>query len=604
MQRPLIALLALLALTQAPPAQAVTLDRLLAEADTVWTADVPPGSPGRVVKRLLADEPLPIDCLTPLHLAALQQGLDPLTSETAGRLAEPPALAEPWNWVDPENRFRIHFSTRPDSPHAVPAGEAAGPSDPPAYVAEVHAALSAALDILVDDLGFRPPLTDSWIEVYLADPGPGVSGYVVPANGVSSRSDEARGGFLVLGNRLADPAAAAVHQLAHLVLLGYSHHEPVWWHEASAAWMGVLATGDATAEAASIAAHMALPEGGLADEDLARMRGALLFPAFLGLGEAVPHTLRAVWAECAAVGGDNLLPALEAVAGASGRGSLTDLLRAYYASWVADSAGRSHLTAVLGLPLESPGLSVDVTSYPSAGGSPGGPVAPLGAAFVHLRSLDEPGGVSLTLEGEPEGRWDALLLVRSSPRDRFLAVPMPVDEAGSSRVNYPRERRADGRTGHLHLLGRARVRHPVRPDPPRRPAHGGGRSGPVVDRLGDGRVRLERLPQPAPWPWLPAAERRADPGRGRGSLARVVLVPGRFRPRPQGLLSRRGDHGGRLHRVHPRGRGAPPPDLVPLATTPPPERDRQAPPEQGLTWTLEFRPWTPKRPEPFVRTGV
>jgi len=437
MQRPLIALLALLALTQAPPAQAVTLDRLLAEADTVWTADVPPGSPGRVVKRLLADEPLPIDCLTPLHLAALQQGLDPLTSETAGRLAEPPALAEPWNWVDPENRFRIHFSTRPDSPHAVPEGEAAGPSDPPAYVAEVHAALSAALDILVDDLGFRPPLTDSWIEVYLADPGPGVSGYVVPANGVSSRSDEARGGFLVLGNRLADPAAAAVHQLAHLVLLGYSHHEPVWWHEASAAWMGVLATGDATAEAASIAAHMALPEGGLADEDLARMRGGLLFPAFLGLGEAVPHTLRAVWAECAAVGGDNLLPALEAVAGASGRGSLTDLLRAYYASWVADSAGRSHLTAVLGLPLESPGLSVDVTSYPSAGGSPGGPVAPLGAAFVHLRSLDEPGGVSLTLEGEPEGRWDALLLVRSSPRDRFLAVPMPVDEAGSSRVNYP-----------------------------------------------------------------------------------------------------------------------------------------------------------------------
>lgn len=405
------------------PAGAASLDLLL---------DALEGTEGTAPQRLerAVGGPLPIDCLSPVLLRAVQAGREPAVAAWL----DPPSLPDARAWSGPAG-LRVHYTTQPGSPHAVAPGEGDGP-ETPRPVERVGEALGAAIDLL-DRLGFRVSERHPWIDVYLAEVGPGVAGFVAPGAIPSSSTAEDRTGFLVLSNRLAAPEAAAAHQLAHLALLGYSSREPAWWHEATAAWVGLQAAGGAGADAPALAARLAHPEDGLATEDLARMRGDLLLPAFLSLGEHPPSSVRAVWEECAALSGDNLLEALDRVARSTGRGSLADLMRAFYASWVADTAGRSRLRAALGTPLPEPAPAADVTSYPAAGTPARSPVAALGASFLRFTSPPRPGGLDLAVEASPEAAWDALLLVRSSPAAPYAPVPLAVDEAGRASIRYP-----------------------------------------------------------------------------------------------------------------------------------------------------------------------
>ena len=405
------------------PAPAASLTRLAEDLRRIAAPDA-----RSAVVSLLRDEAAPTDCFSPVLLEAL------VGAEESAPLSRP-LLVDGKSWDSPAG-FRYHYTTRSGSPDAVQvlADDRTGAT--PRYLERLDEALIAAGDLL-SSVGLRPPEGAPWIDVYVIRPGPGLSGYTVPGGPLPATFEEDRGGFLVLSPDLDDPFPAAAHQLTHLALLRYSFREPAWWHEATAAWVGVLAAGGAAHESATIGAHLSRPEIGLAADDLTTMRGSLLLPAYLGLGESPPRSVAAIWEECAALGGDNLLPALETVARGSGRGGLRDLLRAYYASWVMDAAGRSRLMAALGTRLPDPATAEEVSTYPAGGEPVGGPVHPLGAAFLHFVSDRQPGGVSLTFAGEPNGTWDTLLLVRRSPRHPFLAVPMQVDSDGRSRIRFP-----------------------------------------------------------------------------------------------------------------------------------------------------------------------
>ena len=412
------------------PARAASMSRLLSDLEAAAEAGV--STPAERLGRALGGSPMPVDCLSPVLLQAVQSGRE----SAVGPWLEPPALPEVRVWSGSAG-MRIHFTVRPDSPHAVDLGDGGdGEASPPRYVEQVAESLTSALDLL-DGLGIRVSERHPWIDVYLAHGGDGLAGYVSPRPVGPFSLREDRGGFLVLDPRLEDPGTAAAHQLTHLALLGYSYREPVWWHEATAAWVGMRAAGHATAEAQALAARVSYPEDGLATDDLERARGNLLLPVFLSLHEDPPITVRSIWEECAALSGDNLLDAMDRAARDSGRGSLADLLRAFYASWVADTAGRSRLLEALGTSLPAPGLGADVTSYPAAGALDRRPLASLGATFLHFESLERPGGLALSVETNPDAALDALLLVRRSPRAPFLPVPLAANEDGSAGIRYP-----------------------------------------------------------------------------------------------------------------------------------------------------------------------
>jgi hypothetical protein len=435
------------------------LDRLEATAARGVTA------PPERLDAALEGEPYPIDCLSPVLLRAVQTGHD---SAVAPWL-ELPDLPGNRTWAGTAG-IRIHFTTEAASPHRIPLGKgetAGGPA--PRYVERLGEALAAAVDLL-DGLGFGVAERNPWIDVYVADTGPGISGYVVPAPLAPGSTEEHRGGSLVMSRALRDPGPAAAHQLAHLVLLGYSYREPVWWHEATAAWVGLQAAGNPSADTQALLARVARPEDGLDTDDLLRLRGNLLFPAFLALSDTSANVVRRIWGACATLSGPNVLDALDRVGRESGLGSAADLLRAYHAAWIADAAGRDRLLAELGLFLPFPGLGAELAAYPASGVTAHGPVRPLGATFLHLRSGLGPGGLAVSVRGNPDAAFDALLLVRRAPGARMVPVPVPIDEENRARIRYPWGEVGDavlmlvGLPGEADLVASYTVRY--RPDIP------------------------------------------------------------------------------------------------------------------------------------------
>ncbi|MGD8376489.1 MAG: hypothetical protein PVF68_10150, partial [Acidobacteriota bacterium] len=209
MRRRLVPLLlvVVLAAATAPPVLAVSLSRMLDRLEATAARGVT--APPERLDAALEGEPYPIDCLSPVLLRAVQTGHD---SAVAPWL-ELPDLPGNRTWAGTAG-IRIHFTTEAASPHRIPLGKgetAGGPA--PRYVERLGEALAAAVDLL-DGLGFGVAERNPWIDVYVADTGPGISGYVVPAPLAPGSTEEHRGGSLVMSRALRDPGPAAAHQLA------------------------------------------------------------------------------------------------------------------------------------------------------------------------------------------------------------------------------------------------------------------------------------------------------------------------------------------------------------------------------------------------------
>ena len=110
-----------------------------------------------------------------LRIAISNEGRGP----DVGTDVSPPDMPRERTWTAASGLIRIHYTTHAGSPHAVLGGDEPAGSVP-AYVERVEAALSETLRLLVDDLGFQSPVGHPFIDVYLADLGPGVHGQLDP----------------------------------------------------------------------------------------------------------------------------------------------------------------------------------------------------------------------------------------------------------------------------------------------------------------------------------------------------------------------------------------------------------------------------------------
>ena len=148
--------------------------------------------------------------------------------------------------VSPNGHFRVHFTRTGED--AVPN---AGVSGTPGYVLEAALAADSAYTILIDELGFLPPLADNGIDgdeldVYIRDWNGSFYGMTYFGNSAPSAT------YLVIDNDYTESSYATsglaalrvtiAHEFFHMVQLRYAYpFEPVssnaYWYEISSTWM-------------------------------------------------------------------------------------------------------------------------------------------------------------------------------------------------------------------------------------------------------------------------------------------------------------------------------------------------------------------------------
>ncbi|MCF6379964.1 DUF6055 domain-containing protein [Nocardioides KLBMP 9356] len=134
--------------------------------------------------------------------------------------------------------------------HYVPTGSDAPPS--PDWPAQNLAVMDSVWTSIVDDLGFRAPLTDGvrggspLFDVYLKDLGGDIYGFCAGEKRVTKRTGS---GYCVLDNDFAaaqfpGPATptdnltvTAAHEFFHAVQYAYDYAEDPWMMESTATWM-------------------------------------------------------------------------------------------------------------------------------------------------------------------------------------------------------------------------------------------------------------------------------------------------------------------------------------------------------------------------------
>ncbi len=148
--------------------------------------------------------------------------------------------------VSPHGHFRIHFTRNGE--HAVAN---AGISGTPSYVFEAALAADSAYSLLVDGLGFLPPLPDNGIDgdeldIYIRDWNGSFYGMTYFGNSAPSitylviDNDYTESSYSTTG--LAALRVTIAHEFFHMVQLRYAYpFEPVssnaYWYEISSVWM-------------------------------------------------------------------------------------------------------------------------------------------------------------------------------------------------------------------------------------------------------------------------------------------------------------------------------------------------------------------------------
>jgi len=150
------------------------------------------------------------------------------------------------SFVSPDGHFRVHF-TRTGT-HAVANAEISGT---PSYVLEAALAADSAYTVLVDNLGFLPPLPDDGIDgdeldLYIRNWNGSFYGMTYFGNSAPSMT------YLVIDNDYTESSYATnglaalrvtiAHEFFHMVQLRYAYpFEPVssnaYWYEISSTWM-------------------------------------------------------------------------------------------------------------------------------------------------------------------------------------------------------------------------------------------------------------------------------------------------------------------------------------------------------------------------------
>ncbi|MBI1951500.1 MAG: hypothetical protein HYS34_09085 [Acidobacteria bacterium] len=383
---------------------------------------------GETLSVLAGADVLPVPCATPLLRALLQSNASVASQGALTAVTERPALEGERVALTDDGGFAVHYPATPRSSGLLSIDRDRNGN--PDLVDRVSEALSAARSLIVSRLGLPAPRPDGGrLDIYLGDVGHGVEGYAVP-------SRPAAAPFVVLDAGLsADRVVpATLHQVAHLSLLSLAERAPLWWDEASAAFLALMGGGDLRAHEAAFRARLQSPGRGLAADGLMLMEGSLLWPLFLAESAGDPSVVRLAWEEMPSVGNDPLV-AIDEVLRRLGR-SLADAHREF-AAWNLFTGERDdgqHYS--IGRSLPAAGLAAAGPETPFHL-EPAGPLEPLGAAAFRIPGDGRRGSMDLEIAAEG-GRpaADLLIFYRGGPSQPLL-VPVVFEAAGTGRISVP-----------------------------------------------------------------------------------------------------------------------------------------------------------------------
>ena len=148
--------------------------------------------------------------------------------------------------VSPAGHFRVHFTR--SGTHAVADG---GSTGTPEFVLEAALAADSSYRVIINDLGFMPPLADGGIDgdeldIYIRDWNGTFYGMTYFGNSAPSQTylvidnDYTESGYATHG--LAAMRVTIAHEFFHMVQLRYAYpFDPVssnaYWYEISSTWM-------------------------------------------------------------------------------------------------------------------------------------------------------------------------------------------------------------------------------------------------------------------------------------------------------------------------------------------------------------------------------
>lgn len=408
-------------------ASAAAAEPLLRPTLTGEAARLPSPASGRIGERLAAvagQERVPSPCGTPLASALVRLGsaAPPVLRDAVRALASRPVLAGERALSSRDARFVVRYGSQGGS--GLMGADRDGNGHPD-LVDRIAESLPAAHSYLAPRL---PGVTATApMDVYLADLGSGLEGYVVP---------EGEAVFMVLDATLtADRIMNVVlHQAVHAHLLLLAPGAPAWWSEGTAAWLEVAGTGGIEAHAAALRGRLEHGGAGLEDDRLDLLPGALLWPLFLAERAGEPLVVRGIWQEMIDTGSDPMA-ATEAFLRRSG-GALAPALREF-AVWNlftgARDDGRHYAwgRALPETPLHAVGPELPLTLGPVE------PVLPYGSVAFRLPADGRRGALDVEVRaygGEPA----AELLIHLEEGDGApVLVPLAFGPDGTGRTAVP-----------------------------------------------------------------------------------------------------------------------------------------------------------------------
>ena len=395
---------------------------------------VRPHSLQESIARLVPDIPQSSRCLTPtLTEASRQAGGSTALARLVAPLFIRPALSHEMLFTTTDGRFTIHYTLDRANGDGVLAADRDA-NGIPDYVDQVASSLSLSQRRVVGKLGYRDLGGDAPADVYLTNLGGRVDGYL-------SRGANGQAAYLVIDSRLlgndALLRAAVAHQYAHAVLDGYDAGAPLWWAEASAAWIEGQVVGSYAHYTESIQTALDASWGGLGLDDARVLQGRLLWPAYLAGAHSQTGIVRQIWETLDLAGdGSDLWQATDQVLHSSG----TSLEEAFsdYSLWLLLSGNRSddrHFP--FADRLEGVSYSAELDSYPAAEVQSLPPVAPLGAAFVRFLADSDEGGMRLVFDGDQPGQFQVQLLLTPREGNSLVRAIVTLDGSGHGTIGIP-----------------------------------------------------------------------------------------------------------------------------------------------------------------------
>lgn len=386
------------------------------------------GGVGEILSGLAGVDVLPIPCATPLVRALAQDEASPALHPALQAVTARPALDLERVALSHDGSFAVHYPGAPRSSGLLSIDRDRNGN--PDLVDRVSEALAASRSFLVSRLGYPSPHPEGGrLDIYLGDLGHGLEGYAVPARSASVP-------FVVLDSGLpADRVMpATLHQMAHLSLLSLAARSPLWWDEASAAFLDLTASGVLKAHEPALRARLRSPWSGLATDGLMLMEGGLLWPLFLAESAGDPAVVRLVWEEMAALGNDPLA-ATDQVLRRNAR-SLAEAHREF-AVWnlfTGDRDDGQHYPFGRSLPAAALAAAGPETPFRV---EPADPIEPLAAAAFRLPGDGRRGSIDFEIAAEG-GRpaADLLIFYRGGPLQPLL-VGVTFDAAGTGRISVP-----------------------------------------------------------------------------------------------------------------------------------------------------------------------